>query len=330
MSKFKYPVVAAILVAGVRCGSASAPDSGGSPQGSVSPPGRIAFTTQPSPFSGALYIVNSDGSGFREITSGPAFYWRPRWSPDRRRVVFARMGMDQVGGVYVIDVDGKTGPVRLADGRDPAWSPDGKRIVFTSNGGALVGGFGIHVMNADGTGVRQLTSPNNPAQCSAGTSANDLKPDWSPDGQKILFERQISTDDNGGYDCGLDGYGYISHVYVINVDGTGARRLRPVGPTSSDADPAWSPDGRSIAFSTPLGGLFLTDSEGSSTGQPVFTQAAGIPFTPAWSPDGKKLLYVSLLRPEYHLAVHELASGITTILVVPIASGAVLDPAWSR
>ena len=66
----------------------------GSPDGSppeiVSPPGRIAFVTEVSPFNGALYIVNSDASGFRQLAGGPAYYTRPRWSPDRRRIVFSR------------------------------------------------------------------------------------------------------------------------------------------------------------------------------------------------------------------------------------------------
>ena len=209
-----------------------------SPPEIVSPPGRIAFVTEVSPFNGALYIVNSDGSGLRQLAAGPAYYRRPRWSPDRRRIVFGRSADGSPSEILVIDVDGKGGTVRLAEGTDPAWSPDGTKIVFASNGGAPLGSaFGIYVMNADGSGIRQLTSPNNVDQCSQGASANDLNPDWSPDGKKILFERDFSIDDNGGFDCGLDGYGRIPNVYVMNADGTEAPRLRPVDLWDTDAEP---------------------------------------------------------------------------------------------
>lgn len=334
MKGFKYAVLTAILVASVQCGSASEPQSAPPPEGNdpeiVSPSGRIAFVTEVSPFNGALYVANSDGSGLRQLSSGQAYYSRPRWSPDRRRIVFARTAEGSPSAIYVIDVDGKSGMVRLADGADPAWSPDGKRIVFASNGGSSGSSFGIYVMNTDGSGLRQLTSPNNPDQCSAGASANDLKPDWSPDGQKILFERQFNTAEDGGYDCGLDGYGYLPNVYVMNVDGTGVRRLRSVGPTVTDANPAWSPDGRLVAYSKQLGGIFLVDSEGSSVEQPVATQINGSALNPVWSPDGKKLLFLDVESTTSRLAIDELATGTTQLLLFSAVPGRVLGPAWSR
>src|SRR5262249_7982835 len=160
--------------------------------------------------------VNSDASGLRQLAGGDAYYTRPRWSPDRRRLVFSRNADGSPSEILVIDVDGKGGTVRLAEGGFPAWSPDGTKIVFSSNGGAPPRSAGIYVMNADGTGVRQLTSPNDAHQCSEGASAEDLNADWSPDGKRILFERDFNTDDTDGFDCGLDGYGFIANVYVMN------------------------------------------------------------------------------------------------------------------
>lgn len=334
MKGFKYAVLAAILVASVQCGSASEPQSAPPPEANdpaiVSPSGRIAFVTEVSPFNGALYVANSDGSELRQLASGQAYYSRPRWSPDRRRIAFARTAEGSPSAIYVIDVDGKSGMVRLADGTDPAWSPDGTRIVFASNGGTRGSAYGIHVMNADGSGLRRLTSPNNPEQCSEGGSAFDLKPDWSPDGQKILFERQISIDDNFGFDCGLDGYGYVANVYVMNVDGSGARRLRSVAWTDADANPSWSPDGRLVAYTGQIGGIFLVPSDGSSVVQSVDMQLTGRPLSPAWSPDGKQLLFLNVVQPRNALAVHDLASGTNHILGFWNVPGLLLDPAWSR
>jgi Tol biopolymer transport system component len=229
-----------------------------------------------------------------------------------------------MSGVFVIDVDGPDGLVRLADGSYPAWSPDGTKIAFASSRGAS--GFGIHVMNADGSDIERLTFPNDPSQCSEGSSANDLKPDWSPDGRKLLFERQISVTD-GENDCGADGWGYVPNVYLVNADGTGVRRLRTLPLSTGDQDPAWSPDGHSIAFSTewPLG-VNIIDKDATSAAKPVAAAIPGI--SPVWSPDSKKLLVLSVSPPNNRLVIVELESGNTEVLSFPFVRGLLLDPAW--
>ncbi len=294
---------------------------------------QIAFATEVSPGNGALYIANSDGSGLRQLHGGSTYYSRPRWSPDRRRIAFSRSALGTgVSGVFVIAVDGPGGLVRLADGFDPAWSPDGSRIAFASR--APTGGFGIHVMNADGSDIRRLTSPNDPSQCSEGSSANDLKPDWSPDGQKILFERQIHVDDGDDgleFDCGLDGWGYVPNVYLVNADGTGVRRLRPLPWTTEDMDPAWAPDGHSIAFAviSPGRGLYIIDKDASSAARPVLAAIPGAyAVSPVWSPDSRELLVLSVSPPNNQLVIVELESGNTRVLGFPSVRGLLLDPAW--
>jgi Tol biopolymer transport system component len=112
----------ATLVTGALATVACAPESPPTaPAEIVSPPGRIAFVTEVSPFNGSLYVVNSDASGFRQLAGGPAYYTRPQWSPDRRRIAFSRFADGSPSEILVIDVDGNGGTVRLAEGADPAW-----------------------------------------------------------------------------------------------------------------------------------------------------------------------------------------------------------------
>ena len=94
-------------------------------------------------------------------------------------------------------------------------------------------------MNKDDTSPRQLT-----------TGGTDGLPDWSPDGQKIAFSRNV----DGNVD-----------IYIINVDGTGLQRLTTA--PGNDSVPAWTPDGRQIVFRTTRSGLwqiYLMNANGSN------------------------------------------------------------------
>jgi TolB protein len=159
-------------------------------------------------FCSRLYVLNSDGSGLRDLTrklgmsrgpgAGPAS--DPVWSPDGQKVAFVRSNTRL--GVYVASVDGSgvrgLTPKPVGDAyAAPAWSPDGRKIAFASE---RDGNSEIYLMNADGSGQRSLTDD----------LAYDGDPDWSPDGQKITF---VSNRD-GRYE-----------VYVMNADGSGQRRL---------------------------------------------------------------------------------------------------------
>ena len=98
------------------------------------------------------------------------------------KIAFMRARAPRGGwSIWVVNADG--GEERqLAAGADsfsPAWSPDGQKIAFQSRHGRQ---FDIHVMNADGTGKRNLTRHR----------ANDGLQSWSPDGRRIVFLRWVA------------------------------------------------------------------------------------------------------------------------------------------
>jgi Tol biopolymer transport system component len=145
----------------------------------------------------------------------------------------------------------------------------------------------LWVINADGTGARKLPHLER---------SEDINPDWSPDGSRIAFERCSETN------CEL---------WTANADGTGAKRLgpsclrRPEEACIDRGTPAWSPNGKQLAFGqgskAVRGGvlessdIFVMNADGTSVRQ-VTHLTAGKPFAmdvnkPGWSPDGKQLVF---------------------------------------
>jgi hypothetical protein len=194
-----------------------------------SPDGRrIAFVGRPwdSMDTDGIYVMNADGTGATRIAGSSAAGDRTvDWSPDGNRLVFSRMegGAERI---FVINRDG-TGLTQLTSlpSKNPRWSPDGSKIAFSVRS-ASHESYEIAVMNADGTGVRHLTS----------NQTDDEEPSWSPDGSRLAYH---------GWRLGR------SRIFVIHVDGSGDRLLNMAAPANLlyDKSPAWSPDGGTIAFS---------------------------------------------------------------------------------
>jgi Tol biopolymer transport system component len=232
--------------------------------------GLIAFAgfTSEAPDSD-IYTVSADGAMPMDLTNDPANDIDPAWSPDGTRIAFAR---DEQGErwVYVMDASGGT-VTRLQPGEEPSWSPAGDEIVY-------VGPNGLTVMNADGSDARPIKDD--------GPGGPGGSPTWSPDGTQIAFLR-VPIDDEFGfaylYVMDVDG-GSVHHIsdtaildyrggiawspdgeqilftgsdwelHSVRADGTQERILtddasKRAGVVSGiSVDPAWSSDGRFIAF----------------------------------------------------------------------------------
>jgi len=227
----------------------------------------IIYTTTASG-SWQLEVVHPDGSGRRRITQDGADYYTPAISPDGRRIAAARFD-GNIPSIYVMDADGtnlkKIG--RSSGDYGPAWSPDGLRIAFRSTldiGGNAYGR--IFLMNADGTGLLQLTEDPTPSD---GYSPFDDCPRWSPDGNKILFTR------NG-------------MLHTMNVDGTG---LTSLGNEDGSGPADWSPDGTRIAYGSYWDGMDIRIRNADGSGRVGLTTDETQEDSPSWSPDGQWLVF---------------------------------------
>jgi len=236
--------------------------------------GRVVF--QSTRVGGSkLFVARLDGTELRQLTVGPGEDATPKWSPDGTTVAFAsvRNGDEDV---WIVKADG-TGARNVTNhpGSDshPSWSPDGRQIVFCSTRGDGANDD-IYVINLDGSGLRRLTDNG---------MAWDTFPSFSPDGSRILFRRLLRQRENEAMLTN-------SEIMVMNNDGSHVVNLTRDG--YFDGWPAWSPDGRRIAFSSNRSDpyqIYVMNADGSAPTRVVESPDTDV--RPQWLPDGKGLIF---------------------------------------
>lgn len=223
------------------------------------------------------------------ITSYPGNEWFPSLAPDGEHVAFSWDGGGDNLDVYVLRLDAQD-PLRLTS--DPAadlgaaWSPDGSQLAFIRQRGLLSGD--LYVVPALGGPERKVLEVRSNFMI-GGRTAPLLA--WTPDGKQLAFTGQ--TADAGDIATSFD-------FYVLSLE-TGEVRVLPIAGDGFDVGPAFSADGKRLAFTRydavmRDGEVMVQDLDAGFVprGEPRLVPGASLqyPGFPVWSPDGGRLVFV--------------------------------------
>lgn len=275
-------LAAAVAVAGLAPASALATSPGAN--------GQIAFRRYlgPGRTNGTIFTAAPDGSDERQLTSVSknASDDYPDFASDGTFVAFQRCGRAGCH-LYTVQTDGSG--LRMigsasVDRSYPAISPDRARIAFIRTFGHLRANrapdhVAIYTIGIDGSGERRVTLPKS-------KTAEDVDPQWSPDGRRLVFVRMNGT--------ARPRHGQA--IFVVNADGTGVRRVTPWSLRAGDG-PDWSPDGKEILFRSPEtedflhSNLFAIHPDGTGLRQITHLAPGTRLYSASFSPDGRFITF---------------------------------------
>lgn len=177
-----------------------------------------------------IYIMDADGSNVINITNSPETSdLNPSWSPDGNELVFSSARPNPSGGnlfsIATINTDGTGRNTIIEDegflATSPRWSPDGSKIAFERFEQFTQNPRQIHLMNPDGSNVRNITAEGGNPNVATNSAS------WSPDGSKIVFHAFTGNTQN---------------IFIMNSDGEiQGSRVTNGENGLHHINPSWSP-----------------------------------------------------------------------------------------
>jgi TolB protein len=251
-----------------------------------------------------VWVMDVDGKDMKQLTNNGSINALPAWSPTGGMIAYTSW-KDRNPDLYVYNLrTGKSKKISSLPGLNTgaAWSPDGRRIAFSASRGKS--SMDIYTINADGTGLMQLTK--------AKWGERNLSPTWSPNGREIAF---VSTRFSS------------PQIFKMGADGSNPQRLTTAG--NYNQAPRWSPRGDFILFTgrdeRNVFDLFLV----SPTTREIkrLTQNQGSNIEATWSPNGRNVIFSSTRNgvPKLFIMTHEGKHPQQ----LTFAPGQFLTPSWS-
>lgn len=243
-----------------------------------------------------IYLMQPDGNGVSELMDSEADYFFPAISAADDLMVWDA----DLDAIRILGANGAEKFLLVGVSGRPAWSPDGTQVAVVMS--LLVPS--PEILRTNIVDMTTLWLTQNPA--------DDREPAWSPDGETIAF-----TTDRDGAD----------HIYLMNANGSGPRRL--TSGSRSESEAAWSPDGKMLAFASGIDGeteIFVVNADGTDLRQ--ITDSPGRNQNPTWSADGSLIAFWSDRsgNPEIYLIGVD-GAGLTQLTDDPAED---IHPFWVR
>jgi Tol biopolymer transport system component len=278
----------------------------------------ISFTRPQNNITGRYIVVFQGQLGAEEGAVIGAMTTAPLYYVSKRSGAYKIFRMEADGSNQAVVYD-NTNPNFTIGKLAP--SPDGKSLAFSING------TGIYLLDLTSHVLSELTQGD--------------WPDWSPDGKKIVFERDVTPD--SAYVSGVRLFTEIE-IFARNLStGSETQLTQPStnNPSTLNRLPAFSPDGRTIAYTkwapeevncpSPFV-IYLMDASGNPIG-PITCdpQKPWIDEAPAWSPDGHEITFLRRWSNEFD-QLYKVSVDTKTITKLTESDGTIyaeLTPSWS-